>query len=460
MIKQLLHEAIDSAAEQPLLHAPSGSWTYQRFLDQSTLLAAALTEQKVVVLACYMPDSPRLLSLMAAAAISGTSICIFNRDYSPEQIKLLANELDVDLIVTDRELELTVPCKILQMDQLEKQALLYADKKNLITGIDADLLIMTSGTTGTPKCVRYRWSDIAAQVKRSVQGASQNWLLTYHLNHFAGIQMFIYALVNRCSLVLAESNSVTGMLKAAQLYSATHISATPTFWRFAIAQMHSQPTLKLSLQHITLGSEAVTSSILSHLTALFPDASISQIYAATELGSCVSVTDRKPGLPLAVLDRCDDHDVQFKIKDGELYVKAKHGMRGYVDKASASKQDIDDQGWRETGDLVRIENNRILFLGRKTESINVGGVKVHPLEVEDIISQVPGVHLAHVYGRDNPIMGQIVAVNVVLEKEVNSDQVEDAIFEACTILPRHSRPKLVQMVDSLDINNYKLSRKN
>ena len=57
-----------------------------------------------------------------------------------------------------------------------------------------------------------------------------------------------------------------------------------------------------------------------------------------------------------------------------------------------------------------MEGDRILFGGRNSDIINVGGVKVHPLPVEERISAVPGVEMARVFGRPNRMTGAIVAV--------------------------------------------------
>ena len=112
-----------------------------------------------------------------------------------------------------------------------------------------------------------------------------------------------------------------------------------------------------------------------------------------------------------------------------------------------------------TGDLVRLEGDRIFFLGRSAETVNVGGVKVQPLEVENIVNAVPGVELARVFGRDNPIMGQIVAVEMMLTAGFEAGEVEDAVREACMVLPRHGRPRSIDIVDTIETRNLKVVRR-
>jgi len=138
-------------------------------------------------------------------------------------------------------------------------------------------------------------------------------------------------------------------------------------------------------------------------------------------------------------------------------VKTLHGMRGYRMHSGDAARDGD--GWFCTGDLVRIEDDRILFVGRKSETINVGGVKVHPLEVENVIAALPGVKLALAYGLDNPIVGQIVAVDLMINDGWCPQAVEDSVRTACQCLPRHSRPRRINIVENIETNNYKLARR-
>jgi acyl-CoA synthetase (AMP-forming)/AMP-acid ligase II len=132
-------------------------------------------------------------------------------------------------------------------------------------------------------------------------------------------------------------------------------------------------------------------------------------------------------------------------------------MQGYRNEQERTPRTAD--GWLATGDLVRIEQDRILFMGRESEVINVGGVKVHPLEVENIVCALPGVKLARVYGKENPVVGQIVAVELVAQDGWDSSALEDSVREACLNLPRHSMPRSVNIVDTIDTNNFKLARR-
>ena len=106
-----------------------------------------------------------------------------------------------------------------------------------------------------------------------------------------------------------------------------------------------------------------------------------------------------------------------------------------------------------------MRGDRIHFVGRKSEAINVGGVKVHPLPVEQVVQSVPGVAAAHCYGRANPVSGQIVAVDVVPAPGADRAALEAAIHQAVAALPRHAQPRLVRFVEQLETVNRKVMRR-
>jgi acyl-coenzyme A synthetase/AMP-(fatty) acid ligase len=120
---------------------------------------------------------------------------------------------------------------------------------------------------------------------------------------------------------------------------------------------------------------------------------------------------------------------------------------------------VDADGWRATGDLVEVEGDRILFRGRSSEIINVGGVKVHPLPIEERVSAVPGVDMARVYGRPNPMTGAIVALEVVAAPGADRDEVDAAIRAACADLPAAARPRNIRFVDSVTTAGSKIVRR-
>lgn len=451
MIAARFGDTLSRCPERPFLLSASNELSYTDFFQYCRGLASGLRELKGTRLACHMADSTELVALMLAAGMSGKSLLMLNRDFTEEQLPRLLERYEVDVLISDSPPTIELPTTVLNKDILVE----LATTRPLRDYDDGEILILTSGTTGEPKCARYTWEDLFAQVSEHPAPKDERWLLAYRLNHFAGLQMLVHVLHNGSTLVLAQSTRVAQSLQTMQEFNVTHVSSTPTFWRYALATLPASGHA-LNLKHITLGSEPVSSSLLEQLQLTFPEARIVHIYASTEAGSCISVSDMRPGLPVSILQRDEDADVQFKVVEDELHIRSAHGMRGYAGAGEVVNRN--EEGWLATGDLVRIEGDRILFMGRRSETINVGGVKVHPLEVENVISALPGVKLARAFGQENPVVGQIVAVDVVIGADNVEGDVEDSIREACIKLTRHARPRIINFVDTIETNNLKLKR--
>jgi acyl-CoA synthetase (AMP-forming)/AMP-acid ligase II len=330
----------------------------------------------------------------------------------------------------------------------------FEEHSQLRSDTTARLIILTTGTTGQPKGAVYSWQDLASQAKVKPQFQGTRWLLAYNLNHFAGIQMVNHVLFNAANLVIPHQRDMPTILKILKDQQVEYVSATPTFWRVFLTACRPVDAEELELKHITIGGEAVTQEILVGLRDLLPDTAISQVYATTEVGSCFSVRDGERGFPASLLDRAQGN-VKLKVIDGELYVRSTNSMIGYVE------SDIEDLrgSWHATGDLVRIEGDRVIFMGRKSELINVGGVKVHPLEVEEAILELPQVQTVRVHGRPNPITGRAVVADIVPAGDQDEERLKELVRKHCaTRLDRYSWPRLIRIVPELPKSNQKLIR--
>lgn len=448
MLIDLLRRAADSDPDQPAVITGERSWTYAECVERSESLARGLAERELTRFGCAVDDPADTLMVLAAGSIIGSEACAYTRWLDPERIVSVAHGLGHVAVVTDDELDLA-DVESLPIDRLAAGA---ADRE-LPEPAETPVLILTTGTTGHQRAARYDWSRLIGGVGQSDQRHGQRWLLAYNLAQFGGIQMLLHALASRATLVVARSRRPEDSRDAIEEHRVTRASATPTFWRLLSGTLDEDRARRLPLEQITLGGEAVSDALLARLRRLFPGAQISQIYGATEFGTAVSVNDGRSGLPASVLDRGEDASIRLRIVDGELQMRSRIGMQGYHGEGEA------DRGWRGTGDLVELDGDRVRFMGRRSEIINVGGAKVHPLPVENAAASVPGVELVTAYGRSNPVTGQIVALDVVPSPGAVPDDVEAAIRDACAALPAASRPRSIRFVAELEVMGHKLTRR-
>jgi long-chain acyl-CoA synthetase len=98
--------------------------------------------------------------------------------------------------------------------------------------------------------------------------------------------------------------------------------------------------------------------------------------------------------------------------------------------------------------MVIQEGEYIRFLGRKSEIINVGGEKVFPAEIENIIKAFENVAEAEVYGEKNPLIGNIICAKIKLKSVEDHKEYILRLKKYCRqILPNYKIPVKIEIVD-------------
>jgi acyl-CoA synthetase (AMP-forming)/AMP-acid ligase II len=276
-------------------------------------------------------------------------------------------------------------------------------------------------------------------------------LLTYRPHLYAGLQVFFQCLLNQETLVLPEPGMPVGsLIDLMRRGAVTSVSATPSYWRRLIALSRPEEFAALKLSQITLGGEAADQPMLDTLTRYFPEARLVHIYATSELGRCFSVDDRLAGFPVRLLDGPSQDGVEIKVENDELHVRSANAMLG-----PQQGRDRDRRGrdWMATGDLVERVGDRYIFAGRRDELINVGGNKVRPLLVEQVVQSVPGVRDARVFARNSSLVGQMVACEFVPEPGLEPEEVTRLIQKTCLErLEEYQRPRFIQPVATIALS--------
>lgn len=448
MLIELLRRTAGEVPEQPVIIAAGREVGYAECVEASEALARGLADRELARFGTWLDDPADVLVALNGSSAIGSEACIYSRELDAAAVARTAATFEHPAVLTNREAELDLAGAV-RIDEI-------ASDEGALGPVPehAPVLILTTGTTGHQKGARHDWSRLIEAVRNPDPEPGARWLLAYNLNQFAGVQVLLHVLTSGATMVAPASRRPRDVIEAIRTHRVTHVSATPTFWRLLVGNLDPEEAAELPLRQITLGGEAVPGPLIERLGELFPGANISQIYGATEFGTAVSVRDGQPGLPLSVLEREDGADVQLRIVDGEIHMRSRVGMLGYHDDKEA------DAGWRPTGDLVEIRGDRIHFVGRKTEIINVGGAKVHPLPIEEAASTVVGVALVAAYGRPNPVTGQIVALDVVAADSADDlEALEAKIRAACAAaIPPAGRPRSIRFVEELEIRGSKLAR--
>jgi acyl-CoA synthetase (AMP-forming)/AMP-acid ligase II len=310
-----------------------------------------------------------------------------------------------------------------------------------------DWLMMTSGTTGVPKLVQHSLESLTRSTRMdTVKGAGQVWGLLYDYTRFAGLQVVLQSLLSGATLV-APSTDLPLDVRISKLVGTgcTHLSATPTLWRKILMTPGHQA---LRLRQITLGGEIADDAVIGSLSRAYPDARISHIFASTEAGVGFSVTDRRMGFPVSYLTD-PPMGIALRVVDDHLHVRNEAVGAAYLGGQGAVAQD----GWVNTGDVVEVLGDRVLFRGRSSGVINVGGDKVHPEEVERAVLSHPSVRLARIYAKMNPIVGALVAADIVAQADVDTAALREELKGYLAArLDRHMVPAFIRFVPDFDTN--------
>jgi len=322
--------------------------------------------------------------------------------------------------------------------------------------------LLTSGTTGAPKVVGHALAGLAGAIiaEGPSQGPPATWATFYDMRRYGGLQIFLRAVFGGGSMVLSDpKETIVDHLARLIRMRVTHISGTPSHWRKALM---SAGVTAFHPQYVRLSGEIADQAVLDALRKAFAQASIGHAFASTEAGVGFAVNDGLEGFPAALLNETRG-GVEMKIVDGSLRIRSNRTARGYVGRKPSVLADLD--GFIDTGDMIELRGNRYYFVGRRGGIINVGGLKVHPEEVEAVINRHQGVRMSRVRSRRSPITGAIVVADVVLTEPAEESQAKaiknDIVADCRQSLAPHKVPAMITFVSSLDVTGAgKLARGN
>jgi acyl-coenzyme A synthetase/AMP-(fatty) acid ligase len=314
--------------------------------------------------------------------------------------------------------------------------------------IETEWVLPTSGTTGAPKLVAHRLDGLLGTVRgRAIGEPAPVWATFYDIRRYGGMQIFLRAASSGATLLLTESSEsladhVTRMAEA----GVTHLTGTPSHWRRLLM---SPDAARISPKYVRLSGEIADRAILGNLAVAYPDAKIIHAYASTEAGVGFEVRDGREGFPAAYLDGVGG--VDMRVVDGSLRLRSRRTADRYVGRDDLRLADA--EGFVDTDDLVERVGDRFFFKGRRAGTINVGGLKVHPEEVEQIINLHAAVRMSLVKARRNPITGDLIVAEVMLaDSDISTEQkraVKEEILLACRArLERHKVPVSIDFVSS------------
>jgi len=283
------------------------------------------------------------------------------------------------------------------------------------------LVLFTSGTSGEPKAAVHDFMLLLEKFKtRRLALRTLNFLL---FDHWGGLNTMFYILSNNGVVIATKDRNPENVSKLIEKFEIELLPASPTFLNLLLLSGAYKNYDLSSLKIISYGTEPMPENTLKRLKVIFPDVKLLQTYGLIELGVMQSKSEKDDSLWVKV----GGDGYSIRVVDGMLEIKAESAMLGYLNAPSP----FTDDGWFITGDEVLQKGDYIKILGRKTEIINVGGEKVYPQEVENIILEMNDVAEVVVYGEKNSIIGNIVCAKVVLLNKINKNHFISKLKKYC-----------------------------
>ena len=319
------------------------------------------------------------------------------------------------------------------------------------------ICLVTSGVTGRPKLVDVDWDLLEGTAHRfSVHYGlcpRDVVLCTTPISHSYGLCVGVVGpLCCGATIALMERRSTAGGLAAAiRQHRASIVQSVPFYYRLLAAA----PNVDLSPVRLCLSAgEAPSVALMRHwFERSYP--LLCNHYGATEVGQIsveldgiegsvgrpiagceVDVRKPEPSRSAIDADSCDD---------GEIWARAAGKPSRYV--GIMSEQDPSrNNGWFRTGDIGRLDaSGRLRITGRVVNRINVGGRKVDPREIEEVIRLFPGVTDCAVVGRQSEEAGE--EVHAYVQGDVSRN--EDLLRFLRERLSEFKLPRVVRRVEQI-----------
>jgi acyl-CoA synthetase (AMP-forming)/AMP-acid ligase II len=458
-----------------------GSLTWAELDARSDALAVGLAEERghrsgPVAVLCR--NHRGFVEALAASTRLGTDALLLNTGFSGPQLADVLEREGAALLVYDDEFaplleearSRVAPAEIVAwsdepgdvptVDQLIERHLGAAPPKPDTPG---RTILLTSGTTGTPKGARLSGgggaASLAAMFDRIPWRAEETTMVAAPMFHAWGFGQLAVSATLACTVVMRRRFDPEATLELVDRWGATGLAVVPVMLE-RIVDLPDEVLDRYdlgSLRFVTASGSRMRPDAVTRFMDRFGDV-VFNSYNATEAGliTCATPEDLRAapdtaGRPVAgtELRILDDEGREVATGEvGRIAVRSDSHFDGYT---SGETKDF-AAGFMVSGDVGRIDDHdRLFVVGRDDEMIVSGGENVYPLEVEEALNAHDDVREAAVVGVDDDRYGQRLAAFVVLEPG-RSATPDDLKAHVKGQLAGYKVPRDLTLVDELPRN--------
>ena len=334
-----------------------------------------------------------------------------------------------------------------------------------VRAVDADredvaAILYTSATTGRPKGVMLTHANVVSNTNATVHHLrmtrDDRGLCALPLFHCFGQNFIMNALVAAGGMLVLQERFVPAeFLAAIGRHRISILYAVPTMYIVLLAgglAAHDLSSLRLAFSAAAM----LPGDVEQRWTAA-TGLPVSQGYGLTECSPFATYNHEQAHRPGSVgtpienveVRIVDEHDRE--VPDGtlgEIVIRGPNVMRGYLGKPGDTASTLRG-GWLHSGDIGRRDGDGYFYVvDRVKDMINVGGFKVFPREVEEVLFEHPAVAEVAVLGRPDPIKGEVVRACVVL-RSGQSITAEELIERCRGRVASYKVPVVVEFLPAL-----------
>jgi acyl-coenzyme A synthetase/AMP-(fatty) acid ligase len=309
------------------------------------------------------------------------------------------------------------------------------------------LILFSSGSSGKPKAMIH---DLEALINsfENKKPKNLNFLVFLMFDHIGGLNTLLNSLAMGVAITIPLERNPEQVCSLIERFKVNVLPASPTFLNLILLSEAHKKHDTSSLRLITYGTEPMPESVLLRLKEAFPRVKMLQTFGTSETG----IAQISSKSSTSNLIRFDDPNYEFKIVDKELWLRSKTQVSGYL---NSSNDRFTQEGWFMTGDIVEeYKDGYMRIIGRNSDLINVGGLKVLPSEVESFLIQIPIIADCMVFSEPHPITGQIVVSQIVTNADISTKELKKEIHRFCkNKLDQYKIPAKIKIVDEANYSN-------
>jgi fatty-acyl-CoA synthase len=465
----LLNNGAARYGDAPAITDARGTLSFVDLDRNSNALARGLAANGIragAVVAALHRNSRDLIMTVGAANKLGVRLVLMNSGFAGPQLADVAAREQVSCILADeefRDLLTVLPSDTVRIvgDQHDEQIKEQSTSPLPAPSHPGGLVLLTSGTTGTPKGASRNKIDPlqSAQVlDRIPLTRNGTYCIAAPLFHATGLATCALGLALGNRIVLARRFDPESTLKSITAHHAATLILVPTMLQ-RILDLGPEVLAKYdtsSLEVVFAAGSSLSPDLCRRTDDAF-GAVLYNLYGSTEVAVAAVATPhelrqapgtvgRPPvGCTLAAYDE-RRRRITAPGRVGTLFVSSGLSFSGYTD--GGNKEVVD--GLLSTGDTGHFDETGLWFVdGRDDDMIVSGGENVFPLEVENLLADHPGIVEAAVVGVDDAEFGKRLAAFVVSREDVDADEVKSYVRAH---LARHKIPRDVVFIDRLPRN--------